>query len=169
MPCHVVHAQLTFMTVAAVVSYRCWWRPPLFLLSLWLFQSQRPADSDEGPAWRICPRCAVPLLHPRGWIIVPKGNYRIFEPPRQWRRPLQLLLSVDGYRRSHQPPVSLPLVRCAARWLPNTFYRDVNDWWCGPGICTGGSWRDLDKSWNVYRECRETNTWEMLRHNDLSF
>ena len=105
------------MTVAAAVSYRCWWRSPLFLLSLWLFQSQRPADSDGGPAWRICPRCAVPLLHPRGWIIVPKGNYRIFERPRQWRRPLQLLLSVEVYRRIHQK-VLLPFVRCAARWLP---------------------------------------------------
>ena len=29
--------------------------------------------------------------------------------------------------------------------FPNRFYRDVNDWWRGPGICTGGSWRDVDK------------------------
>ena len=25
------------------------------------------------------------------------------------------------------------------------FYWDVNDWWRGPGICTGGSWRDVEK------------------------
>jgi len=29
--------------------------------------------------------------------------------------------------------------------FPIKFYRDVNDWWRGPGICTGGSWRDVDK------------------------
>jgi hypothetical protein len=29
--------------------------------------------------------------------------------------------------------------------FPNKFYRDVNDWWRGQGICTKGSWRDVDK------------------------
>jgi len=29
--------------------------------------------------------------------------------------------------------------------FPNKLYRDVNDWWRGPDICTGGSWRDVDK------------------------
>ena len=28
--------------------------------------------------------------------------------------------------------------------LPNKFYSDVNDWWRGPNICTGGSWRDVE-------------------------
>jgi Glycosyltransferase family 10 (fucosyltransferase). len=27
--------------------------------------------------------------------------------------------------------------------FPIKSYRDVNDWWRGPGICTGGSWRKV--------------------------
>ena len=106
------------MTVSVAVSYRCWWRPPLFLPSLWLFQSQRPADSDGGPSWRICPRCALSLFHPRGRIQVPKGTCRIFKPAGYRRRPLQLVLSLERYRRIHQTPISLPLVRYVTRWLP---------------------------------------------------
>jgi hypothetical protein len=30
--------------------------------------------------------------------------------------------------------------------FPNKSYRDVNDWWRGPGICTGGSWRKAGKN-----------------------
>jgi len=29
--------------------------------------------------------------------------------------------------------------------FPNKFYPDYNDWWHGPGICTKGSWREVDK------------------------
>ncbi|KAJ4444224.1 hypothetical protein ANN_06015 [Periplaneta americana] len=30
--------------------------------------------------------------------------------------------------------------------FPNKSYRDVNDWWRGPGTCTGGSWRKANKN-----------------------
>lgn len=30
--------------------------------------------------------------------------------------------------------------------FPNKSYRDVNDWWRGPGTCTGGSWRKAAKN-----------------------
>jgi hypothetical protein len=46
---------------------------------------------------------------------VPRGTCRIFEPPRHRRQTLQLLLSVERYRRIHQPPISVPFVRYAAR------------------------------------------------------
>ena len=29
--------------------------------------------------------------------------------------------------------------------FPNKFYKDVSGWWRGPGICTRGSWQELDK------------------------
>ena len=30
--------------------------------------------------------------------------------------------------------------------FPYKSYRDVNDWWRGPGTCTGGSWRKVGKN-----------------------
>ena len=29
--------------------------------------------------------------------------------------------------------------------FPDKFYKDISDWWRGPGVCTVGSWRELDK------------------------
>ena len=29
-----------------------------------------------------------------------------------------------------------------------SWYKDVNAWWSGPGVCTTGSWRDIDTATN---------------------
>jgi hypothetical protein len=120
---NLVHAKgvsfwFRFMTVPAAMSYWWGWGSTLRLLLLLLFQPKRPADSDGGPAWRLWPHCTIPLLHPRGWIRVPRGTCCIFASPRHGRRALQLVLSVEGYRRIHQHVLFLSLVRYAARWLP---------------------------------------------------
>ncbi|XP_075227883.1 glycoprotein 3-alpha-L-fucosyltransferase A-like [Lycorma delicatula] len=33
--------------------------------------------------------------------------------------------------------------------FPIKSYRDINEWWRGPGICTTGSWRKANKNWSL--------------------
>lgn len=42
---------------------------------------------------------------------------------------------------------------------PPKFYKDVNEWWRGDGVCTTTSWREHDS----VRAGSSKNTWEILR------
>jgi hypothetical protein len=134
-----------FMTVSVAVFYRCWWHP------LWFY------CSDDCSSHNVLP--IVMGARPEEYALVaPYRSYihvEEFESPKELAAYLNSLDTEDDLYNSYfrwkgtgEMISHRFLCRLCAMLqddVANRFYTDFNDWWRGPSVCTGGSWRDVKK------------------------